>query len=50
MPTAMATAEDRSHNNLGANLVVVLSLRSGLATEQANESGGTVATTQSIHY
>ena len=42
-------AADRSHSNLGGNLVVVLSLRSGHATQQAYKSGGTLATTQSIH-
>ena len=45
----VATDADRSHSNLGGNLVVILSLRSGHATEQAINSGGTLATTQSVH-
>ncbi len=42
-------AADRSHSNFGGNLVVILSLCSGHATEQAIKSGGTLATTQSVH-
>ena len=42
-------AADRRQSNPFGNLVVVLSPRSGHATEQANKSGGTLATIQSIH-
>ena len=42
-------AADRGHSSLGSNLVVFLILRSGHATEQVSKSGGTLATTWSIH-